>query len=72
MDFLIQYKNEVLPVEVKSDESVRSKSLAFYGKDYDPKLKIRYSLKNLLYRDGLINIPLFLIDRTTDFIGRFI
>jgi uncharacterized protein len=67
VDFLIQHKNEIIPVEVKSDENVRSKSLARYGQEFDPKLKIRYSLKNLDYREGLINIPLFLIDRTRDF-----
>ncbi len=68
VDFLIQHKNEIIPVEVKSDENVRSKSLAWYGQAFDPKLKIRYSLKNLEYRDGLINIPLFLIDRTKSFL----
>lgn len=70
VDFLIQFKNEIIPVEVKSDENVRSKSLTRYGKEFNPKLKIRYSLKNLDYREGLINIPLFLIDRTKDFLGQ--
>lgn len=72
VDFLIQHENEILPVEVKSDENVRSKSLAWYGQEFHPTLKIRYSLKNLEYRDGLINIPLFLIDRTKDFITEII
>ncbi len=68
VDFLIQHENEILPVEVKSDENVRSKSLAYYGETNHPRLKIRYSLKNLEYRNGFINIPLFLVDRTEDFI----
>jgi hypothetical protein len=72
VDFLIQFKNEILPVEVKSNENVRSKSLAFYGQNYNPKLKIRYSLKNMEHKNGLINIPLFLIDRTKDFIEQVI
>ncbi len=72
VDFLIQHKNEVIPVEVKSDENVRSKSLTWYGQEFSPKLKIRYSLKNLEYRDGLINIPLFLIDRTKDFLEQLV
>jgi predicted transcriptional regulator len=53
---------------VKSDENVRSKSLAFYANTNNPKLRIRYSLRNLEYRDGLLNIPLFLADRTLDFV----
>ena len=72
VDFLIQFENEILPVEVKSNESVRSRSLARYAEEFAPKLKIRYSLKNLELNDGLINIPLFLIDRTTDVIKSYL
>lgn len=68
VDFLIQYKNEIFPVEVKSNENIRSKSLAYYGKEYRPKLKLRFSLKNLEAKDDLINLPLFLADRTKDFL----
>ena len=68
VDFLIQLNNEIIPVEVKSDENVRSKSLAVYQSAFKPKLRIRYSLKNLQHRDGLLNIPLFLSDYTNDFI----
>jgi len=64
VDFLVQNKNEIIPVEVKSDENIRSKSLAFYRKEFSPKLSIRYSLRNLKYNDGLVNIPLFMADYT--------
>ena len=68
IDFLVQYKNRVIPMEVKSDENVRSKSLSFYRKAYNPELAVRYSLKNLSFEDGLISIPLFLADYTAKFI----
>lgn len=68
VDYLLQYKNNILPVEVKSDENVRSKSLAYYQLSFHPNLRIRFSLKNLQYADGLLNIPLFMADRTRDFI----
>jgi predicted AAA+ superfamily ATPase len=64
VDFLLQYGNEIIPVEVKSDENVRSKSLAYYRKKYNPQKSIRYSLRNLKYDDGVINIPLFMADNT--------
>lgn len=64
VDFLIQYRNEIIPVEVKSGENVRSKSLAYYDKQYNPTLKIRYSLKNLEANEGLLSIPIFLADQT--------
>ena len=64
IDFLIQYENIILPVEVKSDENIKSKSLAVYRKSYQPEISIRYSLRNLRIEDGLINIPLFMADFT--------
>lgn len=64
VDFLIQFKNDIIPIEVKSDENVRSKSLAVYRKEFIPKLSIRYSLRNLKLEDGLLNIPLFMADYT--------
>lgn len=57
-------KNEIIPIEVKSDENVRSKNLSIYNGLYKPSVRIRYSLKNLKKDDGLVNIPLFLVDYT--------
>ncbi len=65
VDFLVQYKNNIIPIEVKSEENIRSKSLAFYRKEYHPPLSIRYSLRNLRQDEGLINIPLFMVDYTS-------
>jgi predicted AAA+ superfamily ATPase len=64
VDFIIQVKNEIIPIEVKSDENVRSKSLSIYNGLYEPSVRVRYSLRNLKKDDGLINIPLFLVDYT--------
>jgi predicted AAA+ superfamily ATPase len=64
VDFIIQVKNEIIPIEVKSDENVRSKSLSIYNGLYEPSVRLRYSLRNLKKDDGLINIPLFLVDYT--------
>jgi hypothetical protein len=64
VDFLIQHKNNIVPVEVKSDENVRSKSLTFYRKAFNPELSIRFSMRNLKRDEGLINIPLFMVDYT--------
>ncbi len=62
IDFLINNKEYVIPVEVKSDTNIKSKSLAYYSKKFEPKLKIRISSKNLEFRDGFLSIPLFLSD----------
>lgn len=55
-------------IEVKSGESIRSKSLAYYSKQYNPVLKIRFSLKNLETDADFINIPIFLADQTKRFV----
>lgn len=64
VDYLIQCGNDIIPVEVKSDENIASRSLSLYAQKYEEytKLKIRFSLKNLKKDDNLINIPLFMID----------
>lgn len=62
VDFTIQRGNDIIPVEVKSDESVQGKSFALYNQKYAPLLRVRFSLKNLKKDDNLINIPLFLAD----------
>lgn len=69
VDFLIQYENIIIPVEVKSDENIRSKSLTFYRKKFNPQLSIRFSLRNLKQEKGLINIPLFMADDTRKLIS---
>lgn len=66
VDFILQVKNEIIPVEVKADENVRSRSLTFYANKYHPTLRIKYSLKNLSYQDGLLNIPHFMADYTKE------
>lgn len=64
IDFIVQYQNEIIPIEVKADENVTGKSMAIYEKQFQPKVRIRYSLKNLKNDGNLINIPLFLVDQT--------
>ncbi len=64
VDFIIQAQNEVIPIEVKSDESIRSRSLAQYQQQFNPTMRIRYSLKNLKQDGDLLNIPLFMVDHT--------
>lgn len=69
VDFLLQHGNMVIPVEVKSDTNIKGRSLIEYDKKYSPSLRLRYSMRNLSRDGNLINIPLFLADRTTDFLN---
>ena len=69
VDFILQYENDIIPIEVKSEENIKSRSLSLYAQKFNPKLRIRYSLKNLDYRDGLLNIPHYLSDYTKELLG---
>ena len=62
IDYLIQYKNEIIPIEVKSGENVENSSLKIYNEKYQPKLRLRISGKNLLKNENLINVPLFMVE----------
>lgn len=71
VDFLIQRENEIIPIEVKSDTNVESRSLKRYAEKYPErtKLRVRLSLQNLKLDGNLLNIPLFLADQTDRLIG---
>lgn len=62
IDFLIQYQNEIIPIEVKAGESVNNTSLKVYNEINRPKTRIRFSIKNLNKDNNLINIPLFMVE----------
>ncbi|MBO4602404.1 MAG: DUF4143 domain-containing protein, partial [Salinivirgaceae bacterium] len=68
IEFILQTGNHIIPIEVKSGESVRSNSLVEFEKKYSPKLRLRYSMKNLTLDGNLLNIPLFLADMTPRFL----
>jgi uncharacterized protein len=71
VDFLIQYQNKVIPVEVKSDENIKSRSLIVYRQNFSPELCLRFSLRNLRKEEGFLNLPLFMVDYTSKFIGLY-
>ncbi len=59
IDYLIESGTSICPVEVKSGESGKLKSLKIYADKYSPKYRIRISAHNFLLRDDFINLPLY-------------
>jgi len=60
VDFVIQnHKGEVIPIEVKSSEHVRSKSLQQFVTRYKPPLSIRVSEKNFGFENRIKSVPLY-------------
>ena len=62
LEFMFENNSRIIPVEVKSALSIKSKSLSEYRKKYLPELSLRFSLKNLEKNKDLINLPLYLSD----------
>lgn len=69
VDFLVNDRLKVLPIEVKADSRISGKSFAEYDKKYQPELRVRFSLKNLKKDGNLLNIPLYLTDWTKQIIA---
>ena len=71
VDFIIQRENDIFPVEVKAESNTESRSLKKYKEKFSDKVKlrIRFSLNNLMLNDDLLNIPLFMADYTDKLIG---
>lgn len=59
IDFLIQKKSEVIPIEVKAEENVHSKSLKAFVDKFHPGQAVRTSMNPYREQDWLVNIPLW-------------
>lgn len=68
IDFVIQYKNKIIPIEVKASKSTNNISLTRYNEKYNNDFSIRLSMNNLTKDGKVINIPLFLIEYMDNFI----
>ena len=71
VEFLLQYIGCVIPIEVKADRNVTAKSLAYYRKSYAPQLSVRLSTLNMRKDGDLLNLPLYLVDKLSEFLRLF-
>ena len=62
IDFVIQKGERVIPVEVKAEENVRSKSLSQYVKDNEGLKGLRISMRGYVDQGWMENIPLYGIE----------
>ena len=59
VDFIIQVASNIIPIEVKSGDDVRSQSFEYYNERFNPKLMLRISAKNFGKVNNLKSIPLY-------------
>lgn len=61
INFMIQKGREVIPLEVKAEQNLQSKSLKAYVEKYHPAKTIRFSMSDYQEQEWVTNIPLFAI-----------
>ena len=61
VDFLIQKKGDIIPVEVKAEENLKAKSLRFFVDKFKPATAIRTSMSPFRKEEWMENIPLWAI-----------
>lgn len=59
VDFIIQRNGQIIPIEVKSADNTRAKSLKVYIDVYKPAYAIKLSAKNFGFEDGKKTVPLY-------------
>jgi predicted AAA+ superfamily ATPase len=61
IDFIIQYENKILPIEVKAEENLRAKSLRVFTTHHPELHGIRISMSAYRPQDWMTNIPLYAV-----------
>ena len=59
IDFVIQREGKLIPIEVKSADNTKAKSLKVYMETYKPDYAIKLSAKNFGFEDGKKTVPLY-------------
>ena len=59
IDFIIQREGKLIPIEVKSADNTRAKSLKIYMDKYKPDYAIKLSTKNFAFEDDKKIVPLY-------------
>ena len=62
IDFVIQIKSDVVPVEVKAERNLQAKSLKVYMEKFKPNYAIRTSMADYKKTDNLIDLPLYTLE----------
>lgn len=63
IDFIVQYKNQIIPIEVKSEVNLKSKSLKFFLEKFPTLNAIRCSMAPYKKEEKITNIPLYGINQ---------
>ena len=61
LDFSIEHRGALVPIEVKAEENLKSQSLRSYINRFHPSEAWRFSLSNYREQEDMVNVPLYAI-----------
>ena len=64
VDFVVQHKGEIIAVEVKAEENLRSKSLRAFTDTHADLRAVRFSMSPYREQDWMKNIPLYAVEES--------
>jgi uncharacterized protein len=69
LDFVLQHKNDIVPIEVKSGNNKNTQSLRVFESKNKTKYLFRTSPRNLVKTENFINLPLYRIFALTEILN---
>ena len=66
IDFVVDTGGRVVPVEVKAEINLKAKSLKTYREKFSPEISVRTSMADYKKEEGLVDLPLYAIDRIAE------
>lgn len=70
IDFLVQGKTSVIPIEVKAEENLKAKSLKAFCEKYQQSYAVRTSMSDYREQDWMTNIPLYAIKWIENYVNQ--
>ncbi len=61
IDFITRIGKDIIPIEVKSSDNIRSRSLSVYIAKFKPNYAIRISAKNFGFENNIKSVPLYAV-----------
>lgn len=59
VDFVLQRKQAVIPIEIKEEENLKAKSLKVYMEQFKSEQAIRFSMADYREQDWMVNVSLY-------------
>lgn len=59
IDFVVQLSDMIIPIEVKAEENLKSKSLSTYVVSHPGLHGVRFSMSDYREQDHITNVPLY-------------